>query len=126
MYVETRPYPGFPTDLQSPLLTLLSIAEGTGGICETIFEGRFATAGQLRKMGAQIVIEDRRAQVTGVYPLRGASVDAMDLRGGAALVAAGLAAEGTTVIGSCGHIFRGYEDICGDLRSLGAEIRRVL
>lgn len=126
LYLETSPYPGFPTDLQSPMLTLLSIGDGRGGICETIFEGRFATAAQLRKMGAQIVVDDRKAEVTGVYPLKAAKVDAMDLRGGAALVAAALAAEGTTVIGSCGHIFRGYEDICGDLRCLGAEIRRIL
>lgn len=126
LYMETRPYPGFPTDLQSPFLTLLSIAEGRGGICETIFEGRFATADQLRRMGARINVEDRNAEVTGVYPLHGAKVKAMDLRGGAALVTAGLAAEGTTVIENCGHIFRGYEDICGDLSCLGAEIRRVL
>jgi len=126
VYVETGPYPGFPTDLQSPMLTLLSVGTGRGEICETIFEGRFATADQLRKMGAQITVDDRRALVTGIYPLKAASVEATDLRGGAALVAAGLAAEGVTEIGSCGHIFRGYEDICGDLRCLGAEIRRVL
>lgn len=126
VYVETKPYPGFPTDLQSLLLTLLAISEGNGGIRETIFEGRFATVHQLERMGARITIRDQKALVQGVYPLRGAGVEAMDLRGGAALAAAGLAAEGTTVISNCGHIMRGYEDICRDLESLGAGIRSVL
>lgn len=141
--LQTEPYPGFPTDLQSPMLSLFSIGTGIGTICETIFEGRFATAAQLRKMGACIEIrrqpgedrsgegkqsggEEKLAVVRGTYPLRGCTVEATDLRGGAALVVAGLAAEGTTTITDCRHILRGYEDICGDLRSLGAEIRREL
>ena len=121
--VKTRPYPGFPTDLQSPMLSLLSISDGCGSVRETVFEGRFATAAQLRKMGADIEIEGRQAVVRGRYPLQGGRVTAPDLRGGAALAVAALAAEGRTEIGGCGHILRGYEDICGDLSALGAGIR---
>ncbi len=121
--VETSPYPGFPTDLQSPLLALLCVSQGVGRIRETIFEGRFATVGQLRKLGADIRIQEKTAQVTGSFPLTGGQVEATDLRGGAALVTAGLAAEGETRIGSSYHIFRGYEDICRDLKELGAVIR---
>lgn len=124
--LKTEPYPGFPTDLQSPVLSLLAIGEGTGSIRETIFEGRFATALELRKMGAHIDVEKERALVTGTYPLTGCSVEAADLRGGAALVVAGLAAEGETTIRNCSHILRGYEDICRDLQKLGADIRRIL
>lgn len=124
--LETKPYPGFPTDLQSPALSLLSIGDGTGCIRETIFEGRFATAHELEKMGAQIYLDGEKAFATGRYPLRGCSVEALDLRGGAALVVAGLAAEGDTTIRNCGHILRGYEDICRDLQNLGANIRRIL
>ncbi len=124
--LETEPYPGFPTDLQSPALSLLSIGDGIGCIRETIFEGRFATAFELGKMGAEIRLEGERAFVTGTYPLTGCPVEALDLRGGAALVVAGLAAEGDTTIRNCSHILRGYEDICRDLQNLGADIRRIL
>ncbi len=124
--LKTSPFPGFPTDLQSPILSLLSIGSGTGQILETVFEGRFATAEQLKKMGAQIRIDEKAAVVTGVYPLTGCKVEATDLRGGAALVAAGLSASGETTIDHCHHIFRGYEDICLDLQQLGANIRRIL
>ena len=123
--VRTAPYPGFPTDLQSPMLSLLSVSDGCGQVLETVFEGRFATAVQLRRMGACIDIEGNKAEVRGIYPLRGACVTAPDLRGGAALAVAGLAAEGKTRIGGCAHILRGYEDICGDLKSLGAWIRQL-
>lgn len=119
---ETGPYPAFPTDLQSPVLTLLAVSEGTGSIREKVFEGRFATVSQLKKLGAEITVDGDTARVQGRYPLQGTEVEAPDLRGGAALVAAGLAAQGETVIGGCSHILRGYEDICGDLRKLGAEI----
>ena len=95
-----------------------------GRLKETVFEGRFATAKELHKMGADIIIEEKEAFVTGGRSLRGTQVQARDLRGGAALVVAGLAAEGTTRITDCRHIFRGYEDICRDLSSLGADIRR--
>ncbi len=124
--LKTEPYPGFPTDLQSPVLSLLAIGKGTGSIRETIFEGRFATALELEKMGARIHLEEESALVTGTYPLKGCTVEAADLRGGAALVVAGLAAQGETTIRNCGHILRGYEDICRDLQKLGANIRRVL
>lgn len=123
--LRTEPYPGFPTDLQSPMLSILSISQGRGEVQETVFEGRFATAGELRKMGAQIVVDGKRAVVTGRYPLTGADVDAPDLRGGAALVVAGLAARGCTSICGCEHILRGYEDICRDLRAVGAQVRYV-
>ncbi|MCI8888741.1 MAG: UDP-N-acetylglucosamine 1-carboxyvinyltransferase [Hungatella sp.] len=122
--VETNPYPGFPTDLQSMMMVLLAIGDGRGCLKETVFEGRFATAKELHKMGAGIIIEGKEACITGQKSLTGARVQACDLRGGAALVIAGLAAEGETVITECHHILRGYEDICRDLRCLGAVIRR--
>ncbi len=122
--IETGPYPGFPTDLQSMMLVLLTLGDGEGCLKETVFEGRFATAKELHKMGAEIIIEGKEAHVAGGYSLKGTDVQARDLRGGAALVVAGLAAEGVTRIGDCRHIFRGYEDICGDLGCLGADIRR--
>lgn len=121
--VVTGPYPEFPTDLQSPMMAVMAAADGMSRMEETIFEGRFATAKELQKLGADIIIEDNRAVIHGLYPLRGGLAAAKDLRGGAALVVAGLAAEGVTVISGCGHIERGYEDICRDLRSLGAVIR---
>lgn len=122
--IVTSPYPGFPTDLQSMAMTLLAVGQGKGYLKETVFEGRFATAKELHKMGAEIIIEGSEARITGKSPLKGAAVKACDLRGGAALVVAGLAADGQTRIMDCGHIFRGYEDICRDLRKLGGRIRR--
>ena len=122
--VETSPYPGFPTDLQSMMMVLLSVGEGTGYLKEKVFEGRFATAKELHKMGADIIIKGREALITGQKALKAAQVQACDLRGGAALVVAGLAAEGETKVTDCHHILRGYEDICYDLKSLGAKIRR--
>ena len=121
----TGPYPEFPTDLQSPFMALLATAQGISHIEERVFEERFATAEALCAMGARIRISGRRAEVEGVRPLRGASVRAADLRGGAALVAAGLAACGETRISRCGYIERGYEDICRDLSALGAQIRWI-
>ncbi len=121
--VITEPYPGFPTDLQSQLMAVMASAKGTGRIKETIFEGRFGTAKELHKLGADIIIEGKRADIHGLYPLKGNRVTATDLRGGAALVVAGLACEGVTEIHECHHIERGYEDICRDLSSLGAAIR---
>lgn len=122
--VETGPYPGFPTDLQSPLMAVMVVGAGESLILENVFEGRYETAGELRKLGAQIIIEEKAAHVRGISPLYGSRVEAKDLRGGAALVVAGLAAEGETVITGCHHIFRGYEDICRDLSSLGAQISK--
>lgn len=121
--VKTGPYPEFPTDLQSMMLVLMSQSDGEGLIEETVFESRFRMAEELKKLGAAVEISKDRARVSGFCRLKGACVEAADLRGGAALVSAGLAAEGTTVIGNCGYIMRGYEDICRDLRELGAGIR---
>ena len=118
----TGPYPGFPTDLQSVVLAAASEACGESRITETVFEARFAAAALLRQFGARIRIEGQTAVALGTYPLRPGIADAPDLRGGAALVLAGLAADGLSIIGSCRHIQRGYEDLCRDLGSLGAEI----
>lgn len=120
--VKTGPYPGFPTDLQSPIMAALCVSAGNSVIEENIFEGRFKTADELRKLGALISISDRNAHITGAYPLLGGQADATDLRGGAALVLAGLSSEEVTRVGECQHIYRGYEDICRDLKSLGARI----
>lgn len=122
---ETGPYPGFPTDLQSPMMALLSTGTGRSTIEERVFEGRYETVKELRKLGAEITIEGRKAFIDGRYPLSGNTAQAKDLRGGAALVIAGLAAERETTITSCYHIMRGYEDICRDLSTLGACIRQI-
>ncbi len=121
-YVETAPYPGFPTDLQSPLMAALCRAKGKSRIRERIFENRFNTAKQLCKMGAQITLAGDRAVILGGERLRPAYLDAPDLRGGAALVIAALQAEGISRIYRTEYIRRGYEDICRDLRLLGAAI----
>ena len=122
-FIRTEPYPGFPTDVQSQLMATLCFSRGNSSIQETIFEGRFNTALELKKMGADIIIDNRLAVIHGAGNLHGALVEARDLRGGAALVIAGLAAEGKTHIDSCCHIFRGYAGIETDLRQLGADIR---
>ena len=123
--VDTSPYPGFPTDLQAQFMACSTLATGTGVIVENIFETRFRHAAELIKMGANITVRDRMAIVRGVPALRGAEVYAHDLRGGAALVLAGLAAEGQTVVNDIKHIDRGYEDMEGVLTSLGADITRI-
>jgi len=123
--IETGPYPGFPTDLQSPFMAFLAAGTGRSVIEEKVFEERFATADSLKQMGASICAQGQCAVIEGVYPLKGATVHASDLRGGAALTVAALAAEGTTTIRDCHHIERGYEDICRDLAELGADIRWV-
>lgn len=121
--IKTDPYPGFPTDLQSVMMAAMSLANGVSTIEEKIFENRFKTAGELKKLGALIETREETATILGRANLLGASVEAQDLRGGAALVAAALRAEGTTTIGSCDYILRGYEDICRDLTGVGAAIR---
>lgn len=123
-YLETEPHPGFPTDLQSPLMTVLCLAKGDSRIRETIFEDRFKIYSDLNRMGARITVDSREAVITGVLAFRGAQVAAPELRGGAALVIAGLAAEGRTVISQYEYIKRGYEDICADFTQLGADITR--
>lgn len=121
-YIRTEPYPGFPTDVQSQLMAALCFSKGRSVIEETIFEDRFHTALELKKMGADIIIEGRRAMIYADQRLCGADVEANDLRGGAALVIAGLAATGRTRITSCQHIFRGYARIDTDIQQLGANI----
>ncbi|MBR1693046.1 MAG: UDP-N-acetylglucosamine 1-carboxyvinyltransferase [Lachnospiraceae bacterium] len=121
-YLETAVYPGFPTDLQSPLLAALSLAEGVSCVRERIFENRFAVAEQLRRMGADIQISKDTAVVCGVKYLVGNEVAAGELRGGAALVIAGLCARCETMITGCRYIDRGYEDICRDLQCLGGNM----
>ena len=121
--LETAPYPGFPTDLQSPMMTLLAVTEGTSCIRENIFEARFKTAFQLQSMGAKIEVKGREAWITGVPRLKGNWVEAEELRGAAALFLAGMNAVGITQIRGCGYISRGYENICENLSSLGADIR---
>ena len=123
--VETLAYPGFPTDLQAPMMALLCRAEGSSILTEHIFENRFLQVPQLRKMGASIAVRGRSAVVRGVESLHGARVSATDLRAGAALVLAGLTAEGHTTVTEISHIERGYVDLAGALRALGAPIVRV-
>lgn len=121
-YLKTEVYDGFPTDLQSPIMTALSVAEGESVLEERIFEDRFRVVDELKKMGADIWTEGNKAYINGVEGLRGSDVEAEELRGGAALVVAGVAANGRTVVKNRHFIERGYENICRDLRNLGADI----
>lgn len=123
--VRTMPYPGFPTDAQAPFMAMSSLAAGTSVFVENIFENRYKHAGELARMGADIKLEGRVAVVEGTERLHGASVNCTDLRGGAALVVAALAAEGETVVREIRHIERGYEALEKNLSLLGADIRRV-
>ncbi|MHB8926543.1 MAG: UDP-N-acetylglucosamine 1-carboxyvinyltransferase [Bacillota bacterium] len=123
--LKTLPYPGFPTDLQPQMMALLTLAHGTSIITETVFENRFMHVPEFERMGAEIVIDGRTAIVKGVAGLSGAPVRATDLRAGAALVLAGLAAEGETEVWGVHHLDRGYVNIEGKLRSLGAAVARV-
>ncbi len=121
-YIETKPFPGFPTDMQSQFVSVLSKARGTSVIVENIFEARFQIAEDLKKLGADISIDGNRAVIHGVEKLRGAKVRAKELRGGAALIIAGLAAEGETVVEDKGYIRRGYVDVIDVLKKLGGNI----
>jgi len=123
--ITTLPYPGFPTDVQAQFMVLLSIAEGTSVINETVFENRFGHVAEINRMGANVKIEGHSAVIQGVKKLQGAQVKATDLRAGAALVLAGLVSEGLTEIDDIYHIDRGYPQIEKDLVSLGALIKRV-
>lgn len=120
--IHTRPFPGFPTDMQSQVMAVLTMARGESTIYEHIFENRFRTADELRKMGADIKIKNNSAVITGVAGLKGCQVCAWDLRGGAALIIAGLMAEGDTIVENSIFVERGYQDICKDLMQLGARI----
>ena len=123
--VKTMPYPGFPTDMQPQVATALCLANGTSVITEGIYDNRFKYTNELRKMGAQIQVDGRTAVIEGVERLTGAPVAACDLRAGAAMVIAGLCAEGTTYVEDLHYIERGYENFVGKLRSLGADIALV-
>ena len=123
--VATLPHPGFPTDMQAQFMGLMALAEGDSVITENVFENRFMFADEIKRMGADIEVEGHRALVRGVTSLQGAPVVCPDLRGGAALVLAGLVAEGETVVTDIYHIMRGYEDFVGKLAALGADIRLV-
>ena len=124
LQVKTMPYPGFPTDMQAPFMSLMSVAKGTSVVTETVFENRFLHAGELQRMGADIRTDGRCAVIEGVEELTGAKVRATDLRAGAALILSALAAKGDTEISDIYHIERGYHKIDEKLRKLGAEIRR--
>ncbi|NLZ39569.1 MAG: UDP-N-acetylglucosamine 1-carboxyvinyltransferase [Firmicutes bacterium] len=123
--IKTFPYPGFPTDMQSLVMVLLTQAQGSSIITENVFEGRFKHVDELKRMGARIKVEGRTAIVDGRTQLSGAPVRATDLRAGAAFIIAGLIANGETIISDIHHIYRGYENICGKLTSLGAKIKEV-
>jgi UDP-N-acetylglucosamine 1-carboxyvinyltransferase len=123
--IKTLPYPGFPTDMQSQMMSLLSTVPGTSLITENIFENRFQVVDELKRMGARIKVEGRLAIIEGSEQLHGTQVKATDLRAGAALVIAGLMAQGTTEIANVEYIFRGYHDIESKLKHLGAEVKLI-
>jgi UDP-N-acetylglucosamine 1-carboxyvinyltransferase len=123
--VKTLEYPGFPTDMQAQFMSLMTLANGTSVINETIFENRFTHVAELRRMGADIEAEGRTAVVKGVPKLSAAPVMATDLRASASLILAGLAAEGQTVVSRIYHLDRGYDSIEQKLSALGADIKRV-
>lgn len=120
LHIKTQPYPGFPTDIQAPFMSLACVAQGTGIITETVFENRFRHAEELRRMGARIRIQGPNAIIEGIPFLTGASVQASDLRAGAALCIAALAAEGTSEVSGMEHVERGYSGFITKLTSLGA------
>lgn len=121
----TLPYPGFPTDLQPQFMLLLSQARGSSLVTENVFDGRLAVTAELQRMGADLEVSGHHVVVRGSSPLRGAQVRATDLRAGAALVLAGLVAQGETVVTDPWHVDRGYADLAADLRQLGADVRRT-
>jgi UDP-N-acetylglucosamine 1-carboxyvinyltransferase len=123
--IKTMPYPGFPTDMQQPMSALLAVCEGMSVVEETIYESRIGHVQELNRMGATIMQEGRTSIITGASFLRGATVSASDLRAGAALVLAGLAAEGETIVKNIHFIDRGYDNLEGSLMSLGGDIRRI-
>jgi len=123
--IKTMPHPGFPTDMQPLMAVLLSVAKGTSIITEGIWENRFRYVDELVRMGANIQVDSRVAVIEGVPELQPAPVRATDLRAGAALVVAALAANGTSEIEEISHIERGYEDLVGKLRGLGADIKKI-
>jgi UDP-N-acetylglucosamine 1-carboxyvinyltransferase len=123
--VKTLPYPGFPTDMQPQITTILCLAEGTSVITEDVWDNRYKYVAELRRMGAQVQVDGRVAVIEGVDKLSGAPIKACDLRAGAAMVIAGLCAQGRTEVEDVRHVERGYEDFAGKLRGLGADIVKV-
>jgi UDP-N-acetylglucosamine 1-carboxyvinyltransferase len=123
--VKTLPYPGFPTDMQSQVAVCMSLAKGTSVITEGIYDTRFRYCAELNRMGAKIKVDTKVALIEGVEQLHGCEVKACDLRAGAAMVIAGLAADGTTTVEDVHYIERGYECMIEKLRSLGADITRI-
>ena len=123
--IETKPYPGFPTDLQAEISVMATLAKGSTMIVENLFETRFKHVPELQKMGARVKVKDRIAVFNGVKELHGANVTAYDLRGGAGLVLAGLVAKGETQVDGVNFVERGYENLEGKLLSLGADIRKI-
>lgn len=123
--IKTLPYPGFPTDLQSPFMALLTVAKGPSVVIETVFENRFMHVGEFNRMGANIKIDGNCAIIPGGKNLQGAQVVATDLRAGAAVVLTGLIADGITEISQIYHVDRGYENFVNKLKKLGANIMRV-
>ena len=123
--IKTMPFPGFPTDMQSQMVATLSLSHGTSIVIENIFENRYKYISELTKMGAKITIEGKTAVIKGVNKLMGATVESKDLRGGASLVLAGLAAEGTTRINGIHYIERGYENFVENLQGVGAYIEKL-
>lgn len=123
--IKTMPYPGFPTDMQAQFMAMDAVSEGAGLVTETVFENRFMHVDELKRMGAHIKIDGRTSVVEGVPGLTGCQVKATDLRAGAAMVLAGLVAEGETQVGYIHHIDRGYDNLVAKLVGLGADIRRV-
>jgi UDP-N-acetylglucosamine 1-carboxyvinyltransferase len=126
IHVKTLPYPGFPTDMQAQIMAMMTICQGRSTVMETVFENRFMHVVELNRMGANIATTGARgAIIEGPAKLTGCEVNASDLRAGAAMILAGLVAEGQTTIGNLHHIDRGYEDIVGKLQALGADIQRI-
>jgi UDP-N-acetylglucosamine 1-carboxyvinyltransferase len=123
--VATLPFPGFATDFMPLAVAMLTVAAGTAIVTENVYDGRFQFVDELVRMGADVRTEGRHAVVRGVERLSGAPVRASDVRAGAALTLAGLAADGETVVHGCGHVERGYADLPGALRALGADVTRI-
>ena len=124
--IKTLPYPGFPTDLQQPIIPFLTQCQGTSIVEETIYENRFQNIYDTNRMGANIIVKNNKiAKVKGITPLQGKNVTATDLRGGASMLICGLIAEGTTTIDNIKYILRGYDDICGKLNKIGAKIELI-
>lgn len=124
--IKTLPYPGFPTDLQQPIIPFLTQCHGTSTVEETIYENRFQNIYDTNRMGASIIVKNNKiAKVKGITPLQGKNVTATDLRGGASMLICGLIANGTTTIDNVKYILRGYDDICGKLTKVGAKIELI-